>query len=638
MSLKDLEKNIYRRETRAKLDSDRKNLTKYTIYNQNLSNDKLEYQKFKEADTPFLSKYKKILTLFLGGGILIIVTIFVINQVYQFYLSRFVENNIIISFEGNSSLVATEETEYLVKYKNNNDVSIKDIQIDINLPDTIMNKQVFIYENDIEKISESQRFVIQKMDPKEEILIKIKGSILAEKNTIHTISTNFLYNSERVPTKLKQSSEYKINIIDNPIILDIAAPFDVASGEVVEYKITLNNKKSQDLSDLELRLEYPETLKIIDITKEASKDNNVFKIPILKGNGRYDFTIRGELIGNQSERKSVKGQIGKVIDDKFVVYGIDEGITRIAEAFVSIENFYPSTIKKDQDIKYSITIKNNTLVPIREGIIKAVFKSDVFDFSTLNTGGGDFDFNSKTITWRANTLPILEIFPPNATGRVSYNISLRKDLTEQELQNIDYKVSTFSLFESYQIPTALGVNKVIQGSDSIVSIERPKVEEKIPLIVKNQLLYDNSIPNIINSGPIPHKVSVPTTMTVIWEIEETNEDISDMTFRTYLPENVVATGIHNNFGYGKFTYNDRTKEVFWNLGDVPSGVNKNQNIKLAFQIQFTPSINQKSDTNNSAGKGPTVVNQVEYTAKTLKDGKVLDSKLEEIKTEYSITE
>ena len=127
-------------------------------------------------------------------------------------------------------------------------------------------------------------------------------------------------------------------------------------------------------------------------------------------------------------------------------------------------------------------------------------------------------------------------------------------------------------------------------------------------------------------------------MTVIWEIEETNEDISDMTFRTYLPENVVATGIHNNFGYGKFTYNDRTKEVFWNLGDVPSGVNKNQNIKLAFQIQFTPSINQKSDTNNSAGKGPTVVNQVEYTAKTLKDGKVLDSKLEEIKTEYSITE
>jgi len=117
MSLKDLEKNIYRRETRAKLDSDRKNLTKYTIYNQNLSNDKLEYQKFKEADTPFLSKYKKILTLFLGGGILIIVTIFVINQVYQFYLSRFVENNIIISFEGNSSLVATEETEYLVKYK-----------------------------------------------------------------------------------------------------------------------------------------------------------------------------------------------------------------------------------------------------------------------------------------------------------------------------------------------------------------------------------------------------------------------------------------------------------------------------------------------------------------------------------------
>lgn len=638
MGLKDLEKNIYRRESRAKLDSDRKNLTKYTIYNQNLVNDKLEYQAFKEADTPFLAKYKKILTFFLGGGLLIISIIFLVNQAYTYYLSRFVENNIIISFEGQNSVVATEESEYLIKYKNNNDISIDNIQIDIELPESMTSKQIFLYEGDIEKVSESQRLVVDKMEAKQEIIIKIKGSILAEKNTIHTIKTIFLYNSERAPTRLRQNSEYKINIIDNPIILDIAAPFDVASGEVVEYKVTLNNKKNQDLNDLELRLIYPETLKVIEISKPADKDNNVFKIPLLKGNGRYDFTIRGELIGNQSERKSVKGQVGKIINDKFVVYGIDEGITRIAKAFVSVENFYPSTVKKDQDIKYSITVKNNTLVPIREGIIKAIFKGDVFDFSTLDTGGGDFDFNTKTITWRANALPILETFAPNASGTVTYSISLKKDLTEQNLQSINYEVSTFSLFESYQIPTALGVNKVIQGSDSIVSIERPKIIEKTPLIVTNNLLYDNSIPNITNSGPIPHKVGQPTTMTAIWEIEETNEDISGMTFKTYLPENVIATGIHNNFGYGKFTYNDRTKEVFWNLGDVPSGLNKNQSIKLAFQIQLTPSINQKSDTKNSTQKGPIVLNETEYTAKKLKDGTILDSKLKSINTEYQIIE
>jgi len=254
MGLKDLEKNIYRRETRAKLDSDRKNLTKYTIYNQNLVTDKLEYQTFKEADIPFLVRYKKILAFFLGGGILIISIIFLVNQAYIFYLSRFVENNIIISFEGQNAVVATEESEYLIKYKNNNDIPISNIQIDIELPESMTDKEILIYEDDVEKVSESQRLVIDKMEAKQEVIIKIKGGILAEKNTIHTIKTIFLYNSERAPTKLRQSAEYKVNIIDNPITLDIAAPFDAASGEVVEYKITLNNKKSQDLNDLELRL------------------------------------------------------------------------------------------------------------------------------------------------------------------------------------------------------------------------------------------------------------------------------------------------------------------------------------------------------------------------------------------------
>jgi hypothetical protein len=93
--------------------------------------------------------------------------------------------------------------------------------------------------------------------------------------------------------------------------------------------------------------------------------------------------------------------------------------------------------------------------------------------------------------------------------------------------------------------------------------------------------------SISNSGPIPPRANQATTYTVLWSAQNKGSAVAGGTVSTILPSYVSYTGLTS--GSGTFSYDDKSRTVSWNAGDLAQGAN----VQGAFQVSLIPSTSQK---------------------------------------------
>lgn len=211
-------------------------------------------------------------------------------------------------------------------------------------------------------------------------------------------------------------------------------------------------------------------------------------------------------------------------------------------------------------------------------------------------------------------MPQLRVFAPNEEGVVKFSVPVKRTIPINSFQDINYVIRTNATFESSEVPTVLGVNKIIQGSASEVKLSTR-------LIPKVSMFYKSTDSSIINSGPIPLKLAQTTTFTVNWELQNLSNDVSGVVLRATLPSNVNWTG-QSTTTNGKITYNERTKEITWDVGKVPANTGLLRPLyRGVFQISITP-------TENQLGDEPSLLSEVIYTGKDDFTGLDLSGKIE----------
>jgi hypothetical protein len=306
--------------------------------------------------------------------------------------------------------------------------------------------------------------------------------------------------------------------------------------------------------------------------------------------------------GNQQEIKIIKAKIGESRQGAFTLYSSSQKSTTLGSPYVSIvQKVNTGVVAAGDRLEYNITFRNNTQVRIGEGSLKVQLDSRLLDLSKLNARGADFDASTNTITWRANSIPQLKTFGPNEQGEVSFNIPVKRTIPIESFQDINYIIKTNVTFESDEVPTTLGVNKIIQGNSSEVKLATR-------LIPKAMISYISRDSSIINTGPMPLKLAQTTTFSVSLEIQNLTNDVSGVSFRANLPENVNWTGKKNTTN-GELTYNERTKEIIWNVDKVPANTGLLRPLyRAVFQIGITPTINQ-------VGRTPQLLSGIKYTGK-----------------------
>jgi len=111
-----------------------------------------------------------------------------------------------------------------------------------------------------------------------------------------------------------------------------------------------------------------------------------------------------------------------------------------------------------------------------------------------------------------------------------------------------------------------------------------------------------------NSGPVPPKAEQETTYTVTWTVTNPMNNISGAVVQASLPPYVKWLS-EIDPGQEKINYDENTRMVTWNVGNVSAGAGTTASAKEAsFKVSFLPSIDQ-------AGQIPNIVNAATITAK-----------------------
>ena len=613
MSLQDIEKKIYKKEGQEQLDKERINDTVYSVYAKHNQPQNIEFKEFEEAQPTFFQKNKKKITLFIIVTIALIGISLAIGFFYQLNQQRFSNKRVKLEITGANQVRAGEEITYTLSYANDNLVALKNSKITVEVPNALID-----YSLDIlgQTKSEIREYALPELAPKSKGEIKIKGRLIGELGSIHTMKATLNYMPTILTSSFDAKTEFATTISDAPVIIDIQAPLESVSGEIVSYIVTVNNKGNNDLDKLELKLEYPEGFAFTSSSATATGNTkNIFNIPKLKSKGSYSVTVNGNLGGKQKEIKVLKAQIGESRQGAFTLYASSQRATTLGSPYVDIvQRVAPNIVSAGDTLTYTVQFRNNTQVRIGQGSLRVQLDSKLLDLTRLNAKGADFDPSTNTIIWRANTVPQLKTFAPNEQGEVSFSIPVKRIIPIEDFQDVNYIIKTNASFESDEVPTTLGVNKILQGNSSEVKLATR-------MIPKASIFYKSKDSSILNSGPIPLKLAQTTSFTVNLEIQNLTNDVSGVKFKTNLPANVVWTG-QSIVSNGNITYNEKTKEIIWNVDKVPSNTGLLRPLyRAVFQIAITPTINQ-------LGQEPSLLDKIEYTGKDDFTGRDLSGTLE----------
>ncbi len=587
MSLEKTKKDLYqdkskienRGYTKSEFDLDssleKENKDKYT----SIKND-WEKKKTFGIDA---SKRKALIIGALAGGIIIMVAlaIFVVNRISK---SAFSEERVKISIVGDDKINSAQEAKFIIKYENNNRVSLNDAEIIIEHSENFRpakNEQV------IQFTDKKSRVKLGKIKAHSEGEIELAGKFYAPENYTVYMKTTFRYKPSNFNSFFQSDAQTSVVVKTSPIDLRIVAPAEAFDGSMAEYSIYCENNGQTDFSNLILELDYPKGFEFRGADPYPISGDKIWRIENLRAGEKREIKLSGELTGKEFDTRVMLAMIfTENGDNKKILYNQTDEVTKIVSSPLNIKHTINDktslSVNLGSQLKYKIVYRNKGQVGLRDIIVRLKVDSPVLDLSRLNLASGAYDSQKKIITWRAGDIPQLKNLNPGESGQIIFSIPVKKKIEITDDENKNFTIESVASIDSSDIAYhSMGVSQAV--SDKIVA----KLNSKI--ILESKVFYNDT--EIKNSGPIPPQVGKETTYTIHWLVSNVSNDISNTIVRTHLPSGVKWK---NKFlpADEKVKFNERTNELVWEIGNLKNGIGiLNYPKEISFQIGATPAEN-----------------------------------------------
>lgn len=601
MSLEELNQSLYSQKSEVKpraAEADQFNPA------NTLAADKSPFQNEERWDGgKSLTKRQKRNLLIAVSSVLLIVLMIVGSIFYRIWQrDAFHEDRVSVTIEGPKEVDSTQAVRYLIKYRNDNRVALKNAEIQLTYlenfqPTDNVNLKVL---NTV-----SSKFTVGDIQPKSEQVVELNGIFYAPKDFPVYMRAALTYSpSNNVAQELKTTNQFGVTVATSPVILDVLTPAEASDGDAVEYIVDYKNLDTRELKDVKIKIDYPEGFTFESAQPMASEKNSIWYVGNISAGDGGKIKIQGIQRGLKDEKKLLKIYLGKDgKEGKFVTFSEREKEISIVEPILSIaqrvDGNQSGNVKAGDNLNYVITYKNNGNLGLRDAIITAEVRSPVIDFSKMKLDKGAYDAKTGIITWKASDVPSLARIEPSGTGEVRFSIPIKQKIPVEKAEDKNYVVTSIAKIDSPDIPTPIGSNKVI-GSNRLVL----KVTSKV--ILETLGFYNDQ--KIRNSGPIPMKVGKETTFVLHWKLTNVSNELNDVKVTSSLPTGIQWTR-RAYPAEEKFTYNDRTNQIVWDVGDVRPGAGIiGAAREVAFQVSITPQALQ-------VGQMPTLLNKTVLTAK-----------------------
>lgn len=506
---------------------------------------------------------------------------------------------VVLEVKGPEKIVSGEQVELLIKYRNKENVKVKNLELRINYPDGFYYISAEPYANTLS----SNVWQLDNLKAGETREVKLIAQIIGESDEEIVLEPILSYE----PSNFSSSFESKTTKVFKveKLLMDfrVEAPEEIGNNNRVTYNIFYKNIFDLPLDNFRLRMEYPDNFTIIETGGDAKLlTENVWEIDEIMKDEENEIMITGffdlDSISSSTIKAvlEIKSTLPKIpligeLNPNWYPYLIIEKDIVLSELAASLkisvnENNQDSAIDWGSELEYVVNYKNTSDSDLENVSIVAILNSEYLDWESLDDNfNGLVDEGMGTITWDKRVLPSLTKLDIGQEGRVSFKIKVlnfQKEFLEAEDYSISSKVlldsDTFKIRENDDLKE---VEDQIIDSNIIVN----KINSPVEFLTRARY-YDDS-GQAVGSGPLPPFVGETISYQIVWELKSLISDLENVIVKTTLPpgiewgQGIVADG-------QDLIFNDTTRQVVWRINDLE----KNTDQIVKFNVLVSPDESQ----------------------------------------------
>lgn len=566
-------------------------------------------------------KHNFVKNIFVLSVIFFVVAAGVAAFVFLGGINSISTRNVDIKVAGPLSIGSGQEVSLDINIINNNNVDLNSASLLVEYPTGSRSA------TDLTRELTQERYTLDKVKSGESFNQNVKVVFFGEKGGLKQLKISLEYRVENSSALFYKEKAHEITISSAPIIITPTYPKEVNSGQEISFNIEVASNSNDKVSNFLVSVEYPFGFVFKAATPGASYGNNIWRFSELNSGEKKTISIKGNIIGQDNEERVFKINTGTAsVDDERTIAIPFSQLTEsvlVKKPFIGLDVFVGGVegnfaAQGGSQVNTRFILRNNLSSRLFNTSVEASFAGGAFNPSGVSAGNqGFFQSANNTILWDKRSVPELSDMGPGFEKELSFSLSplLYANVVKGSKPEINITIKTVGerILESGSVEqvTAVETRKIILASD-------------VSLLSKTT----RSLGNLENSGPIPPKAGTPTTYTVVWEISNSFNQLSNVEVRATLPSYVKWTNLKSPQNE-IFSFNQVTNEVIWNVGSVlPNTGFSSSKKQIYFQLEFLPSLSQ-------VGQNPTLLGEAKLSGTDKVTGLKIETKSGGVTTSFS---
>ncbi len=424
---------------------------------------------------------------------------------------------------------------------------------------------------------------------------KFELTLYGQEGDVRNIHATLEYRIKGSNAIFVKEADHEVIIRSTPTQLSIDAPDQIVQNQEITLKIDVVSNSNKQVNNLLLKVEYPLGFEFISsnikpdfglhtwyfphLTDKKQTIEIVGKLAALPGQGQSFHAFLGKQ--NALEKNTIETLFNKLthtvdVQQSFITADLD----------INGQGSKDITIRGGDEVEVMIHFKNTLSKTLADAQIVVHIDGELYTPNGMRIQGGDFDSNTRRITWNKNSMEQLEFLEPGEEGEVSFALNTKELVgTLGALKNpsLELSVDVSATEINGKVREAFGVSRAVITANS-----------DLKLITKT-LYHDGPFKN---SGPLPPRVGKKTKYTITLQVTNSSNEIKNAQVRTFLPPyvtwlNRIAPSVERQ----NVSYNETTREIVWSLGTLKPGlgIGINHPKQVSFQVEVLPSLSHADE-------------------------------------------
>ncbi len=418
----------------------------------------------------------------------------------------------------------------------------------------------------------------------ESVMRNVKVKLYGQEKSVRNIKVSLEYHPEGSNAIFTKDKYYPVTISIAPLSIDFEAPNNTTSNQPVTFKITATLNTSLPEDNPILQMTYPNNFIFDEALPAPIVGNSVWDLSTITAENPIVIEVRGRLVGEDNEEQvfhayagttngTNQSQVGVVYSSVLHKILITKPFLE-ANILVDSRNQKEYAVSGGKIVNVEIAWANNLTTRVTDGQIIVNLSGNVFDKSTVKAMNGFYDSANNQIIWDRNSNPELSEINPGENGTVSFSFVPTSLIGLSTIKNpqVSIKVS-------------------IKGREPLFGSTYNDINNFSEKVVKVVSDFQIASSAVYSTGSLPPKAETETKYIVTWTLSNSANNITGASARSALPIYVkwvgLALGTNDNL-----SYNDVTREVVWNIGQVLPNTGISSNREISFVIALKPSLSQ----------------------------------------------